>query len=403
MAEIRHLITLERRNMPDGLTDEQKAEYRVPIEADADLFRYATYGLDGIIKDFGDEFGYTAIGQNFTVKSGKAAINGRTAVVPSSGKTFAVGTSATNTYWLVYIEINMSRTSSETAELIAVSQVGAYPTIQPGEDLTINPTGIARRELYRFTATSGVIGNVQKTTNILAYSSMRPDFSMLINSEATKIDKIEEVSVSKILQINQGWYRIEMSGGGGSGGFGGSSNSGPTGSSAGIGGRGGAGGSGGKVTFNVNIPFTCYANITIGGGGSGSPSPGASGGKTIFLINNLGINAIATGGGRGGIGGTGNPTGTTGSAGYAGLTADGFDNAPGGAGGSGSTPPLAVANGGDGGYGGNGIDNIHYNKLAGSAGGAGGDGALGVGTGVRLGSPGTSGVSGYCIIYKLTF
>lgn len=155
MAE--YEINLVRRNVPSGLTEEEQKAYDVPIHADTILFRYAAYGLDGIIKGYGNELEHDVQGSNFIIKSGMAVIQGNTIEVLGSGVTINTAGYSTDRNWLVYIEISRAIADTESAKIIAISQSGLlFPTMPIGDDLTVNPQGIARVELYRF-RTKGAI------------------------------------------------------------------------------------------------------------------------------------------------------------------------------------------------------------------------------------------------------
>lgn len=402
MAEIRQQITLERRNMPDGLSDAEKQSYRVPIEADADLFRYATYGLDGIIKGFGDEFESSVTGQNFFVKSGKAIINGRTAVVPSAGKVFNVGTSSTTMYWVIYIEINMSVSSQETAYLVAVSQQSLYPIIDKGDDLTVNQYGVARRELYRIRAASGLITFDSKIMTIIGEPSLD-----LIRKE-TIVDMTGNYSTGNqgIGKVYHGWYEVELSAGGGGG------------SSA------YSGSVGGYLKQIFFVPYSANFKIMAGGGGGGGAAivgGGGGGGGSVLDIPQLGILFITTGGkganktssgdrcyggGGGGYGGGGGGAGWE-EGGRSGGKGGGGGGNYGGDGGIGFGSSGANGNGGGGGQGGE-SSAIYINNASGGGVGGGGSVANGgnninisLGGGGAGGALNTSGANGYARLYRL--
>lgn len=414
MAEIRQLITLERRNMPDGA---DVAEYRVPIEADADLFRYATYGLDGIIKGFGDEFSWHVTGSNFEIGSGKAAINGRTAITNTT-KTFNVGTSSTNYFWVIYIEINMSIASEEKAELVAAYQTGVYPVITNGEDLTNNPFGVARRELYRFQAASGTLSYIQKTLNVLEYIEKYLPIIIPQNRISTRAELngagATEISQSGILE--QGWYEVELAAGGGGGAGNYSSNN---------------GGAGGYLKSVFFVSFNVNYKICAGGGGAGGEGSGAGqggggggGGGSVLDIPQIGVLFVATGGGGGrsnagnggGGGGYGGGGGGIGSlqssnSNYGGRGGAGGFNQGGVGGYPISTGNVDGGTGGGSGGGRGGLSNIRDGGgtgggMGGWSGGSGGNnisitlGGGGAGGAGVVGN-GNNGANGYARLYRL--
>ena len=54
---------------------------------------------------------------------------------------------------------------------MATYDTAGYPVIKPGDDLNVNIVGTARLELYRFTATNGIIDDVTKRVNAIRYAN----------------------------------------------------------------------------------------------------------------------------------------------------------------------------------------------------------------------------------------
>lgn|SRR5574344_291224 len=136
---------------------------------DCRLFRYACGGYDGIVKGFGNELNYEISGSNFIVKSGEFVIDGWQGKIDGSGVSIAVDNLGGVQYYVVYAEIDLSVSANQKAEIKATYNTAYYPTISRGDDLTTTPSGVARIELYRFEASSGVISNVQQRFRVLDY------------------------------------------------------------------------------------------------------------------------------------------------------------------------------------------------------------------------------------------
>lgn len=136
---------------------------------DCRLFRYACGGYDGIVKGFGNELNYEISGSNFIVKSGEFVIDGWQGKIDGSGVSIAVDNLGGIQYYVVYAEIDLSVSANQKAEIKATYNTAYYPTISRGDDLTTTPSGVARIELYRFEASSGVISNVQQRFRVLDY------------------------------------------------------------------------------------------------------------------------------------------------------------------------------------------------------------------------------------------
>lgn len=136
---------------------------------DSRLFRYACGGYDGVVKNYGNELNYEITGSNFNVKSGEFVIDGWQGDVDGNGVTIQVDNLGGIQYYVVYVEIDLSVSANQKAEIKAVYNTAYYPTISRGDDLTTTPSGVARLELYRFEASSGVISNVQKKFRVMDY------------------------------------------------------------------------------------------------------------------------------------------------------------------------------------------------------------------------------------------
>lgn len=154
---------------------------------DARMVRYAYGGQNGYVQKYGRELDYIPSGNIFTIGSGMAVLQGWEVVIDSNGWQLELSTSdVTKRYYLVYLEVNL--TLGGSAEIKSKTDQFDYPTIEEGDDLTENLNGIAYLELYRFTATRGVVADVTKIVQKLSYT--KRDIEDLkpvhyINSEIT--------------------------------------------------------------------------------------------------------------------------------------------------------------------------------------------------------------------------
>lgn len=130
-------------------------------------FRYAYGGQNGYVKGKGRELDYTAIGTQFTVGSGRVVLDGVESDIDSDGVIINVDTVSETKYYVVYYNVNLA---NNTTTITSQSASGNYPTISTGDDLTENPEGSANLVLYRFTATSGIISNVEKVVQVIEYT-----------------------------------------------------------------------------------------------------------------------------------------------------------------------------------------------------------------------------------------
>lgn len=156
---------------------------------DARMVRYAYGGQNGYVQKYGRELDYIPSGNIFTIGSGMAVLQGWEVVIDSNGWQLELSTSdVTKRYYLVYLEVNL--TLGGSAEIKSKTDELDYPTIEEGDDLTENLNGIARLELYRFTATRGVVADVEKRVSAILYSKEtgeRPRLTQIINPDPNRV------------------------------------------------------------------------------------------------------------------------------------------------------------------------------------------------------------------------
>ena len=131
-------------------------------------FRYAYGNQDGYVIGKGTEISPTIEGNTFRINSGRVVLQGVETDIDANGVSFTIDNSSEARYFVVYYEVNLA--TQTTAIKLSDYSIDGYPSIDTGDDLTVNASGIARTELYRFTATSGVISNVTKTAKAIEYS-----------------------------------------------------------------------------------------------------------------------------------------------------------------------------------------------------------------------------------------
>ena len=128
--------------------------------------RYAYGGQNGFVIGKGTEISNTVSGLNFTVNSGRLVLQGVECDIDATGVTIIIDNIATKRYYTIYLEVNLGL---NTATIKSEYDTVTYPTIDAGDDLTENTTGIARLPLYQFTATSGIISEVNKVVKSVKY------------------------------------------------------------------------------------------------------------------------------------------------------------------------------------------------------------------------------------------
>ena len=158
--------------------------------------RYAYGGQNGFVIGKGNEISNTVSGLNFTVNSGRLVLQGVECDIDATGVTITIDNIATKRYYTVYLEVNLGL---NTATIKSKYDTATYPSIDAGDDLTENTTGVARLPLYQFTATSGIIGEINKVVESIKYTK-----DLKVNS-AMNSDKINDI---EIIQDENGVLKV---------------------------------------------------------------------------------------------------------------------------------------------------------------------------------------------------
>ena len=180
--------------------------------------RYAYGGQNGFVIGKGTEISNTVSGLNFTVNSGRLVMQGVECDIDATGVTITIDNIATKRYYTVYLEVNLGL---NTATIKSEYDTATYPTIDTGDDLTENSTGIARLPLYQFTATSGIISEVNKVVKEISYplndyditkGTVEERLTNLGFKQGTVISSISTLTVPQNIFTRQGNYVLMNSG-----------------------------------------------------------------------------------------------------------------------------------------------------------------------------------------------
>lgn len=131
-------------------------------------FRYAYGNQNGYVIGKGTELSYTINANTFRVNSGRVVLQGVESDVDANGVELVVDIASETRYYVVYYQVNLATNSTNI--LLSNYDTAGYPTIDLGDDLTVNSSGIARLPLYRFSVTNGTIGNVEKVVQEIKYT-----------------------------------------------------------------------------------------------------------------------------------------------------------------------------------------------------------------------------------------
>jgi hypothetical protein len=129
--------------------------------------RYAYGNQDGYVINKLNECSFEIIGNTFKVNSGRVVIQGIETDVDANGVSIIVDSIATKRFYSVYLEVNLE---TMTSSIKSSYDTSGYPIIDKGDDLTKITNGIARLLLYTFDASNGIITNVQRKIEPIAYS-----------------------------------------------------------------------------------------------------------------------------------------------------------------------------------------------------------------------------------------
>jgi hypothetical protein len=152
-------VTLIRASNYSGVTAYQ----------DAVLF-HLFKGANGVIPGVGNEFAasYSTATKKLTIQSGQGIIYGRQFEIPS-GETAELDLSALSSvkYVSVFAELDTRDSGNEVVTIKSLYDSTTYPTIDPGDNLIQQKTGVARIMLYKmiFRPTSGA--TITKAFNML--------------------------------------------------------------------------------------------------------------------------------------------------------------------------------------------------------------------------------------------
>ena len=173
---------------------------------DVRMIRYAYGGYNGVVKDFGSElaFSYDNALKKFKIGSGRVVLHGWEVDIDEAGfeDNFASYLAQSSVYYTVYLEVNAFVETAEIKSRYSVSQ--KYPTVDPGDDLTSTPNGIARLELYNFEISEGSIIAFEPRVQKIAYLKGVLESLLESDGETVKNGKWEPIlEDGKIMQNSE--------------------------------------------------------------------------------------------------------------------------------------------------------------------------------------------------------
>ena len=164
------------------LVRESSTTPNIANKDDARMVRYAYGGYDGIVKSYGQELLYNYSNGIFKVGSGRVVLQGWEVDIDASGWTLNLQSVTGTRYYTVYLEVNLV---TEKAELKSQYSNSDYPAIEPGDDLTNAPNGIANLVLYQFKLVNGVISSIEAKVQKINYVK---DFERTLTQRVTDLE-----------------------------------------------------------------------------------------------------------------------------------------------------------------------------------------------------------------------
>lgn len=197
------MINLIRKNGQTNVTAFQ----------DVVLFDYALGGQSGVLKNVGNELALEAVtARQVRVKDGMASIQGYQWEIESgSYETIELNTPPTGStvvYYYLFAQIDLRDATNQKMTLVLQTAAAAFTNFPAGEDLKVNPSGVAMLPLYTFEQTASSVRNIIGKFKILNAGIVpraeNSDFSensaIALNSQAVNGNKIVKDS-NEILKI----------------------------------------------------------------------------------------------------------------------------------------------------------------------------------------------------------
>lgn len=136
---------------------------------DARINRFAIGDYEGFVKGIGNEldleqFSGSVVDRKvkLKIKSGLFYIQGWDVIINQEGYEITLTSPGSgNIYYTVYATIDLSSNSNQTVSINSSYAMNTYPTINTGDDLSINTTGRRNIELYRVVITVNSFSSVK--------------------------------------------------------------------------------------------------------------------------------------------------------------------------------------------------------------------------------------------------
>jgi hypothetical protein len=193
-------IDLIRRASADTPTVQGKDDSR--------MMRFAVGNYSGVTRGYLEECDYSSAGFDFTVKSGEIVADGWQAVIDSNGARVTVQSAGGTLYYVVYAEFDLTNAENQNCQIKISLNVGTYPDVTPGDDLTANPTGIRRVPMYRFTTFNYQVQNIERVFKYIEPGWM-PNAENATNAERAVNDE-NGLNISQNYQKKRYLHSIYM-------------------------------------------------------------------------------------------------------------------------------------------------------------------------------------------------
>ena len=160
--------------------------------------RYSYGNQSGYVQGKGSEIDFQVSGSTFKILSGRLVIQGVECDIDANGYDIYVDSVATQRFHTVYLQVSLA---NMTAQIVDLYDTATFPSVDPGDDLTVNSIGTARLPLYYFMSISGEVSNVTKVVPGIPYLKevLDGDIEVPRASESQNAKKVNDLELKQAI------------------------------------------------------------------------------------------------------------------------------------------------------------------------------------------------------------
>lgn len=142
----------------------------VNVDDFTEISRHSFQNRNGILKNVGNECALSSSAGFINISSGEIIYQGYLTSVNTGGEQIAIQNTTDLRNYILYLEIDLRTPTNQTATFKVVSSLlPLFPTIDAGDDLTVNKNGLARFTIGSFQAQNNIITNILTIANVVDY------------------------------------------------------------------------------------------------------------------------------------------------------------------------------------------------------------------------------------------